>query len=60
MFQIKMGKFWKKRQQVSIQMPWKEHWDVYITLKLPFLFCKFFKSSPFLFHFVTHNKDYYE
>ena len=42
-------------------MMWKQHWDVYIVSKWPSLFCKFFKSlSPFLYHSITHKRDYYE
>ena len=56
-----MRKFWKKRLQVSIEMMWKQHWGKYIVSKWPFLFCKFFKNfSPFLCHFVTHNREYHE
>ena len=59
MFQIKIGKFWKKRWQVWIQMLWKQYWDIYVLSKWPSLFCKFFKNlSPFLCHFVTENREY--
>ena len=42
-------------------MMWKQHWDVYVVSKWPSLFCKFFRNlAPFLCHFVTHNRKYYE
>ena len=42
-------------------MLWKQHWDMYLISKWPSLFCKFFKNlSPFLCHFVIHNREYYE
>ena len=40
---------------------WKQHWDVYVVSKWPSFFCKFFKNfTPFLYHFFTHNREYYE
>ena len=42
-------------------MMWTQHWDVCFVSKWPSLFFKFFKSlAPFLGHFVTHNREYYE
>ena len=39
----------------------KQHWEVYLMSKWPSPFFKFFKNvSPFLCHFVTYKREYYE
>ena len=56
-----MEKFWKKRKQVWIQIMRKQRWVIFVVSKCPSLFCKLFKYlAPFLCHFATLNREYYE
>ena len=56
-----MGKFRKKRLADSNSDAVKTTLRLYIILKCPSLFFKFFKNLyPFLCHFVTYSREYYK
>ena len=61
MFQIKMGKFRKKRLADSNADAVKTTLRLSVIFKLPSFFFAFFKNlSPFLCHFITYNKECYK
>ena len=54
-----MGKFRKKLLAGANSDAVKTTLRLYVILKRPSLFSKFFKIlSPFLYHFVTQNREY--
>ena len=60
MFQIKMGKFWKNTSRFQFNVV-KTTLRRLVISKWLSLFCKFLKDLfPFLCHFVTYNREYYE
>ena len=61
MFQIKMGNSRKKRLADLNSDAVKTTLRLYRILKGPSFFFKFFKNlSPFLCHFFTYNREYYQ